>query len=93
MKTAGIGTVRVPPASEKSCSADRLADDETLSGFAEDAGRREAIYRRAQAAFITRGLASQDAANASGRYVSAATVLGNLKRHLKNAHKKPAIVK
>ncbi len=44
--------------------------------------------------FIARGLASRDAAHASGRYVTATTVVGKLARRLKkNARKKAAIAK
>lgn len=87
MKTAAIPAVRVPP--ELRQAAEKLlAEGETLSGFVEDSVRRNVEYRQAQAAFIERGLASRDAARASGRYVTAATVLGKLDRRLKNARKK-----
>jgi predicted transcriptional regulator len=92
MKSAAIPAVRVPPELRHAAEA-LLVDGETLSGFVEDAVRRNVDYRRAQAAFIARGLASRDAAQASGRYVKAATVLGKLERRMKNARKKAAIVK
>lgn len=43
--------------------------------------------------FVARGLASRDAANASGRYVKAATVLGKLETRLKIARRKAATTK
>ncbi|MDO8790086.1 MAG: YlcI/YnfO family protein [Sulfuritalea sp.] len=92
MKTAAIPAVRVPP-ELRQAAEELLGTGETLSGFVEDAVRRNVEYRRAQMEFIARGLASRDAALASGRYVKAATVLGKLERRLKNAHKKAVIVK
>lgn len=92
MKTAAIHAVRVPPELRRAAE-ELLADGETLSGFVEDAVRRNVEYRRAQAAFVTRGLASRDAARTSGRYVKAATVLGKLDRRLMKARKKAALVK
>jgi predicted transcriptional regulator len=92
MKTAAIPAVRVPPELRRAAE-ELLADGETLSGFVEDAVRRNVDYRRAQAEFIARGLASRDAARASGRYVKASTVLGKLNRRLANARKKAAIGK
>lgn len=92
MKTAAIPAVRVPP-ELRQAAEELLAEGETLSGFVEDAVRRNVEYRQAQAAFVARGLASRDAARASGRYVKAATVLGKLKRRLANANKKSAATK
>lgn len=92
MKTAAIPAVRVPP-ELRQAAEELLAEGETLSGFVEDAVRRNVEYRRAQTEFIARGLASRDAARASGRYVKAATVLGKLERRLKSARKKVAIAK
>ncbi|OHC64873.1 MAG: prevent-host-death protein [Rhodocyclales bacterium GWA2_65_19] len=89
MKTAAIPAVRVPP-ELRQAAEELLAEGETLSGFVEDAVRRNVEYRRAQSEFIARGLASRDAARASGRYVTAASVLGKLDRRLKSARKKSA---
>lgn len=89
MKTAAIPAVRVSP-ELRQAAEELLAEGETLSGFVEDAVRRNVEYRQAQAAFVTRGLASRDAARASGRYVKASTVLGKLKRRLTSAQKKSA---
>ncbi len=92
MKTAAIPAVRVPP-ELRQAAEELLADGETLSGFVEDAVRRNVEYRKAQAAFIERGLASRDAARTSGRYVKAATVLGKIKRRLAKARSTAAIAK
>lgn len=92
MKTAAIPAVRVPP-ELRQAAEELLSDGETLSGFVEDSVRRNVEYRRTQAAFVARGLASRDAAHASGRFVKAATVLGKLKQRLKSAHKKTASAK
>ena len=64
MKTAAIPAVRVPP-ELRQAAEELLADGETLSGFVEDAVRRNVEYRQAQAAFVARGLASRDAARSS----------------------------
>ncbi|MDK9704238.1 MAG: prevent-host-death protein [Sulfuritalea sp.] len=92
MKTAAIPAVRVPP-ELRQAAEELLAEGETLSGFVEDAVRRNVEYRRAQTEFVARGLASRDVARASGRYITAATVLGKLDRRLKVAHKKSASAK
>jgi predicted transcriptional regulator len=89
MKTAAIPAVRVPP-ELRQAAEELLGEGETLSGFVEDVVRRNVEYRQAQAAFIERGLASRDAARASGRYVKAATVLAKIKRRLAKANKKAA---
>jgi len=49
--------------------------------------RRNVEFRYAQKAFIERGPASGAAAKKSGKYVSAATVLGKLARRLDKARK------
>ena len=86
MKTAAIPAVRVSPELRQAAEA-VLQTGETLSGFVEDAVRRNVEYRYAQKAFIERGLASGAAARKSGKYVSAAAVLGKLTRRLDKARK------
>ena len=86
MKTAAIPAVRVPPELRQAAEA-VLQSGETLSGFVEDAVRRNVEFRQAQKAFIERGLASGEAAKKSGKYVSAAAVLGKLARRLGKARK------
>jgi predicted transcriptional regulator len=81
MKTAAIPAVRVSP--ELREAAERvLQPGESLSGFVEEAVRRNVEFRQAQKAFIERGLASAEAARQSGKYVSAASVLSKLKRRV-----------
>ncbi len=84
MKTAAIPAVRVPP-ELRQAAEDLLQDGETLSGFVEESVRRNVEYRQAQKAFVERGLASAAKARESGRYISAATVLGKLQRRLDTA--------
>lgn len=88
MKTAAIPAVRVSP-KLRQAAEDVLQAGETLSGFVEDAVRRNVEFRYAQKAFIERGLASATAAKKSGKYVSAATVLGKLAKRLDKARKAP----
>ncbi len=88
MKTAAIPAVRVSP-KLRQAAEDVLQAGETLSGFVEDAVRRNVEFRYAQKAFIERGLSSAAAAKESGKYVSAATVLGKLARRLDKARKAP----
>ena len=86
MKTAAIPAVRVSPELRKAAEA-VLQSGETLSGFVEDAVRRNVEFRYAQKAFIERGLASGKAAKKTGKYVAAAAVLRKLDRRLDKALK------
>jgi predicted transcriptional regulator len=86
MKTAAIPAVRVSPELRQAAEA-VLQSGESLSGFVEDAVRRNVEFRHAQKAFVERGLASGEAAKKSGKYVSAAAVLGKLARRLGKARK------
>ena len=86
MKTAAIPAVRVSPELRQAAEA-VLQPGETLSGFVEDAVRRNVEFRYAQKAFIARGLASGAAARKSGKYVPACTVLGKLARRLDKVRK------
>jgi len=86
MKTAAIPAVRVSPELRQAAEA-VLETGETLSGFVEDAVRRNVEFRYAQKAFIARGLAAGAAARKSGKYIQAATVLGKLARRLDKARK------
>jgi hypothetical protein len=87
MKTAAIPAVRVSP-ELRQAAEEVLESGETLSGFVEDAVRRNVEFRHAQKTFIERGLASGKAARKSGSYVGAATVLGKLTRRLEKARKR-----
>ena len=87
MKTASIPAVRVPP-ELRQAAEDVLQAGETLSGFVEEAVRRNVEFRQAQKAFVERGLASAKAARRSGKYVSSAAILGKLSRRLEKARKR-----
>lgn len=86
MKTAAIPAVRVSP-KLRQAAEELLQTGETLSSFVEEAVRRNVEFRRAQKAFIERGLASAEAARKSGRYVSSSAVLAKLSRRLDKARK------
>ena len=86
MKTAAIPAVRVSP-ELREAAEDLLQAGETLSGFVEEAVRRNVEFRQAQRAFIERGLASAVAAKQSGKYVAASAVLGKLARRIEKARK------
>lgn len=87
MKTAAIPAVRVPP-ELRQAAEEVLHTGETLSGFVEEAVRRNVEFRQVQGAFIARGLASAQASRKSGKYVSATAVLGKLSRRLDKARKR-----
>jgi predicted transcriptional regulator len=86
MKTAAIPAVRVPPELRRAAE-ELLENGETLSGFVEDAVRRNVEFRRAQRDFLERGLASAVKAKRTDKYVSAASVLGKLDRRLEKARR------
>lgn len=90
MKTAAIPAVRVPP-ELRSAAEEMLQSGETLSGFVEESVRRNVEFRQAQKAFMERGLASAAKAKTTGKYVSAATVLGKLARRIEKARKSKTI--
>lgn len=77
MKTATIPSLRVDPELRHSAES-VLLEGETLSSFVEQSLRLSIDYRRAQQAFITRGLAARDEAQRSGEYFSADQVLREL---------------
>jgi predicted transcriptional regulator len=86
MKTAAIPAVRVSP-QLRQAAEELLQAGETLSGFVEEAVRRNVEFRQAQKDFIERGLASAEAARKSGKYVSSAVLLGKLTRRLERVRK------
>ena len=86
MKSAAIPAVRVPP-ELREAAEELLQVGETLSGFVEEAVRRNVEFRQAQKAFIERGLGSGKNARKSGKYVSSAVVLRKLARRLERARK------
>ncbi|MBZ0125613.1 MAG: prevent-host-death protein [Rhodocyclaceae bacterium] len=86
MKTATLPSLRVAPELRKAAEA-VLQEGETLSSFVEESVRRQVEFRYAQQAFIARGLASAEAAQKSGKYVSAEDVLTKLAKRLEQARK------
>jgi predicted transcriptional regulator len=87
MKTATMPPLRVQPELRQSAEA-ILRPGETLSAFVEDSLRRNVEFRRTQKEFIERGLASRDAAQKSGKYISAEKVLHKLSTKLEKARLK-----
>lgn len=92
MKTTSIPPLRVSPELRRQAEA-VLQDGETLSSFVLDALTRSIAYRKAQQAFIARGLASATRAQQTGRYVAADRVLGKLERRLAKAKRGAAGVR
>lgn len=84
MKSATIPPLRVAPEFRQDAES-VLREGESLSGLVEESLRREIEYRKMQNEFIARGLASRDAARASGQYVSKDEVMVSLHARLKAA--------
>ena len=78
MKSANSPPLRVTPELRADVES-VLKDGESLSRFAEEALRRQIDYRRMQADFLERGLASRAAAKASGEYSSLQEVTESLR--------------
>ena len=87
MKTKTLPPLRVTPELRREAEA-VLGDDETLSAFILEAVARNVEARRAQQAFIARGLASAARARNTGKYVPADLVLRKLSRRLAAARSK-----
>ncbi len=87
MKTATIPSLRVDP-ELRAAAESVLKEGETLSAFVEDSVKRQVHYRKTQAEFIARGLASRDEAKRTREYYSAESVLGELKQMLDEAFEK-----
>jgi len=77
MKTATIPSLRVDPELRHAAES-VLQDGETLSSFVEQSLRINIDYRRAQQAFIARGLAARDEAKNTNEYFPAEDVLREL---------------
>ena len=88
MKTATMPALRVHP-ELRQAAEEILQPGETLSGFVEEALRRNVERRQAQQAFVARGLASRESAKQSGKYVAASAVLKKLAVRLEKAAKSP----
>ena len=78
MKTATLPSLRVDP-ELRAAAEGVLQKGETLSAFVESAVKAQVHYRKAQAEFIARGLASREEAKRTGVYYSSEEVLGELK--------------
>ena len=81
MKTRMLPPLRVTPELRREAEA-VLGEGETLSAFILDSVARNVEARRAQEAFVERGLASAARAREAGGYVTAERVLGKLSRCL-----------
>lgn len=88
MKTATIPSLRVDP-ELRDAAESVLQEGETLSSFVEHSLRISIDHRRAQQAFIARGLASRDEAQRTGEHFTADEVLRELDEMLAKAQAKP----
>lgn len=85
MKTATIPPLRVTPELREAAES-VLQEGETLSSFVESSLVRQIEFRKAQRAFIARGLVSRDKARKSGGYVSKEESLAALDAILDKHH-------
>lgn len=81
MKSATFPSIRVEP-ELRDAAEDVLGEGETLSSFVEQSIREGIERRRNQSEFISRGIASRDAARRTGDYVPASEMLEKLERRL-----------
>ncbi len=81
MKSATIPSLRVDPQLRADAES-VLNEGETLSAFVENSLRKQIHYRKTQAEFIARGLASLAEAERTGVYYTTEEVLGRLKAKL-----------
>ncbi|MFO7542726.1 MAG: YlcI/YnfO family protein [Thiobacillus sp.] len=88
MKSATIPSLRVDPDLRQAAES-VLQEGETLSSFVEQSLRIGIDHRRAQQAFISRGLASRDEAERTGEYFMADGVLQELDQMIAKAQAKP----
>jgi hypothetical protein len=77
MKTALLPATRVEPTLRKDLEA-ALEAGETLSTFIEAAVRAQLQLRQSQRAFLARGLVAERSADASGDWLGADEVLGEV---------------
>lgn len=77
MKTASIPSLRVAPELREAAES-VLREGETLSSFVEQSLRANIEHRRAQQAFLARGLTARDEARRTGAYIPAEEVLSEL---------------
>jgi hypothetical protein len=88
-KTATIPSLRVEP-ELRAAAESVLEKGETLSSFVEDAVKKQVHYRKTQAEFIARGLASLAEADRTGVYYSADEVHAMLREKLEKARRRKA---
>jgi predicted transcriptional regulator len=80
-KTATIPSLRVEP-ELRAAAESVLEKGETLSAFVENAVKKQVQYRKTQAEFIARGLASREEARRTGEYYDADEVHDELRAML-----------
>ena len=90
MKTKSLPPLRVTPELRRDAES-VLGQGETLSAFVLESVARNIEARRAQQAFIERGIASGERARRTGKYVTAETVLRKLSRRLESARSGKAL--
>ncbi len=81
MKSATLPSLRVDP-ELRAAAESVLEEGETLSAFVENSVKAQIHYRKTQAEFIARGLASLAESERTGIYYSSEEVLGELKQML-----------
>jgi hypothetical protein len=86
MKSSALPPLRVNPALRDEAEQ-VLSEGETLSAFMLESLTLNIERRKAQQDFLARGLVSAAKARKSGRYVSAARVLGKLETRLLKARR------
>ncbi|NTJ41576.1 prevent-host-death protein [Agrobacterium larrymoorei] len=81
MKTATLPSLRVEPEFRDKAES-VLREGETLSGFIEDAVRKQVEIRKSQEEFIARGLAALEESRSTGVFYSAEEVHAELRAML-----------
>lgn len=81
MKTASLPSLRVDP-ELRAAAESVLKEGETLSAFVEASVKQQVHYRKTQAEFIARGLASREEAKRTGEYYDADAVHAELRAML-----------
>ncbi|WP_293371728.1 YlcI/YnfO family protein [Nevskia sp.] len=77
MKSASIPSLRVTP-ELRDAAESVLQEGETLSSFVEGSLRQQIEHRRAQQAFIARGMAARDEVRTAEAYLSKEASLASL---------------
>ena len=81
MKTATLPSLRVDP-ELRAAAESVLKEGESLSAFVENSVKAQVHFRKTQAEFIARGLASREEAKRTGEYYSAEEVHAELRAML-----------